>query len=268
MKQQYIERPSPQYKYCVAISRIAFYYEYPKHKDKFIWGIPGKYENLLDQEISALCCSWVFDGTKKSLEAAIYIDSLFKGEPFKFIAKKEYNFLVMEQDQNKEIYSSITIKDCYYLFDWIHKTLSSYQGIGNAMSLIGGDTPFDKMKKLVKGIPMLSMKSINADGKVNLFLFIMSHCLERYDLNSSSLRAPLFENDILPNCREMTIINKKTKKTKMVEEVTNHLKWFSEKYPMTFWIGIAAYKEYKKDEPLLAKKFARMKMTRHNFKKK
>ena len=126
----------------------------------------------------------------------------------------------------------------------------------------------ENIKRIGALFPNCVTERINADGKVNLFLFIMSHCLERYDLDSSSLRAPLFENDILPNCREMTIINKKTKKTKMVEEVTNHLKWFSEKYPMTFWIGIAAYKEYKKDEPLLAKKFARMKMTRHNFKKK
>lgn len=268
MKQQYIERPSPAYRYCVAISRISFYYEYPKCKDRFIWGIPSKYKKLLDQEISALCCCWIYDGTKKSLEAAKEIDSWFNGNPFKFIAKKEYNLMVMDGDQNRKVYNQITIKDCYYLFEWIYKELTAHQGIGYSISLMEGETPFDKMKELVKDIPRFSKKTINSDGRVNLYLFIMVHCLDRYEFDSSLLKAPLFEDNILPNCKSMDLVDNKVKDEDLPEHITNYLKWFSEKHPMTFWIGIAAYKEYFKDAPYFAKRFGQLKMTRHRFNKK
>lgn len=259
-----IERPSPPYRWCVAIKRASFYYEYPKKMDKFVWSIPCKYANLLDQEVSALCTCWIYDGSRQSVEAAREIDSWFNYEPFKFIAKKEYNTFILNNDQDRVVYGNITIKDCYNLFREIRNVLGSYKGMKHAFDIVKVGNHVDNLRYILKDIGRFSDKSIDSEGRLNLYFFMMVHCLEQYGIDQAELKAPLFEKSIIPICREMKIIED----SDMVESVTNHLKWFSEKHPMTYWVGIATIREYRKEEPRLAKKFAKMKIVKHRFRKR
>lgn len=234
--------------------------------DKFIWGIPCKYTNILDQEVSALCSCWIFDGSRKSIEIAKAVDSWFGGSPFRFIANKEYNEWLLNSNQDKVIHDRITVKDCYLFFCKVREIIGSYKGIKNALKLIELPNHTDRLRYILKDIPRFTDGSVDAEGRLNLYFFIMEHCLDRYGLDQSTLRAPLFEKLILPNCRELKLYNNDC--ADIVEHVTNHLKFFSEKYPMTFWVGLATYKEYEKCEPNLTKKLFHMRLTKHRFKKR
>lgn len=266
MRQIHIQRPSPTYKACVAITRISSYFEYPKHMEKFIWGIPCKYNNILDQEVSALCSCWIYDGSRQSLKVAKVVDSWFNKSPFKFLANKEYNDWLLNNNQESVVYERITIKDCYVFFCKLREIIGSYKGIKNALRLIDLPSYTDRLRYILKDIPRFSNGSTDAEGRLNLFFFIMEHCLDQYGLNQSTLKAPLFEKSILPNCRELKILKKE--EDDAVDLVTSHLKWFSEKYPMTFWVGLASYKEYARCEPNLSKKLSKMRLAKHRFKKR
>lgn len=268
MATQYIERPSPTYRSCVAISRIAHYYEYPKGAERFIWGIPSKYSSLADREISALVSCWIYDGSRKSLEIARQIDSIFDGSPSKFVLQRKHVIWLMSQIQDDVVYDNIKIADCYNLLVCIHQIYTRYGSIRTAMELAKADTIHEKILNILSPIFRFKGSSINSEGRRNLFLFMMVHCFEEYDIPSTELKAPLFEAVVIPNARSLNIITKKTKKKQYVEVVTNNLKWFSEQYPMTFWIGIAAYSEYQKEHPKLFKKFAQQTVVLRRFKKR
>lgn len=268
MKQQRIERPSPSYRSCVAISRIAYYYEYPKHKELFIWGIPSKYEVLTDREISSLCCCWIYDGSSRSLKAAMEIDSWFEGNPTKFILGKQYVFWLMEQEQTRVVYDNVTIADCYKFFQFLFDVFKKHWSVKLALMLPEDKSVHEKLAQLLSPIYRFSKIRVDSEGRRNLFLFMMVHCFEDYDVPSIELLPPVFKAHILVNCRVMNIVNKKTPDRDLVRIIDEHLRWFSEKNPMTFWVGIAGYRMYEKDEPLLFKKLAKLKMTRHRFNKR
>ena len=265
---QYIERPSPTYRSCVAISRIAHYYEYPKSAEKFIWGIPSKYKTIADREISALISCWVYDGTRKSLEVARTMDAIFGNAPYEFIIKKKYITWLMEIDQSMMIYKNISVAEFYNFSIWLNQLYARYGSIKTKLEVSKESDKIALLMSILSQIQGFKGKTIDCEGRRNLFLFMMVHCFEAYDIPSTELKAPLFEAVVLPNARHLHIITKKTKKKEYVEVVTNNLKWFSENYPMTFWIGIAAYTEYEKEHPKLFKKFAQQTVVLRRFKKR
>lgn len=268
MKRPYIERPVLTYRNIVAIREIANEYDYPKNTEGMIWGIPHKYDNPLDREISALCCSWIYDGTKHSLDAALEMDSWFKGSPSEFIIGKKFTFWIMQQEQDLQVYNAVTIRHCYYLFAWMKDFYSKFKSICAMIDTESDLIPYEQMQKIIGGIDAFNGKSTNSTGRINLFLFMMVHCFDQINLDASQLRPPLFEHNILPSCRALGILTKKDKKKVWVERVYEHLLWFSEENPMTYWVGIAAYNRYLKERPIRSKKFASMKLKRYKYRKK
>ena len=264
-----IQRPVPRYRTIVAITDVAWRYDYPRNKEKCIWGIAGQFDNPKDREIAALVTMWLCDWTSRSFKAIKKVVSWFGKSPYKYIARKEYNFMIMECDQSEVIYNNTKRSDCYYFFEWIHDIISRYSSFYSLMQLQDTLTAYDSVKEILKNTKWFKGKSVELEAKINLFLYMMAHCFDDYQIDSSELRPPLFKHGIIPTCKSLSLITNGDKKDAYMDKVTDYLKWFSEIHPMTYWTGIAMYRAFAKEYPKDFKKFAKKyKVTRHLFRKK
>lgn len=266
-----MNKSEPTYKAIVALNEISFVNEFPKNMEKFIWGIPGKYESYLDREISAFCTCWIYDFTKKSFRAAMVMDSWMKGSPFEFISKREFDYFIMEVDQQMVLYKNIRYSDCYYFFDKLYKIISRCRSLKSLIDSYGKKTPFESALCAFKEFKPFSDNDMDSMGRVNLFLLMMTHMFGDYDYDGSLLVAPLFKTKILPMCKELLLLDRKTKGVSAMEatiQLTDKLKWISRKNPMTYWVGLATYNEFKYHNEKKEKKFVTMRIIRHPFKKK
>lgn len=259
---------SPRYRTIVTLKEIGYINEYPKNKDKFIWGLPSKYEDFKDREISAFCTCWICDYTKKSFEAAYYLDEIMCGEPYNFVYNRGFDFFIMDVDQEETLYGIIKMADVYKMFDRLHQLIRKYKSIQNAFICNPKATPYEETLFTLSQFKEFNGRTIDSQGRINLFLFMMTHCYEDYNYDSSILLPPLFENRILPNCRALSLIDKKTKKKDILPRVTSMLQWFSKKNPMTYWIGLADYFDFVKENPKVARKFSSMRLIRHPYRKR
>ena len=267
-KKQWVRRPAPKYRSIVAILDVAYHYEYPKNMETCIWGIPAKYKKFPNREIVALTCMWLYDYTPKSLIGVKKVISWFKNNPYSFIMNKEYNYLMMECNQNEIIYGNINIKDCYYFFEWLYNILNLYGSFRNALLLSGITQPDEAVYNQIKALNGFNEKTTKTEAKINLFLFMMVHCYNDYNYDSSSLKPPLFNSVIIPNCKSLGLLSKKEKPDKYISKVTEYLKWFSEDHPMTFWVGVAMYRDYLRKFHNISKKFSSKTPVKHRFKKR
>lgn len=259
---------SPTYRTIVIVNYLSSFYEVHKGLGDFIWMIPSKYKEVKDIEISAITSCFIYDGTKQSVSAAKEIDSWFKGEPFKYIIDKQYNNIVMVGNQNVNIYNTITIKDLFIFFDKLNALYSEYDGIIGKFRYIGGlksDKTFDYFKLVLEEFRGFGGKSVLPYARIHLFLFMMVHCAEAYPLDQSRLLAPVFPRQ-MATCRRLRLTKNNRLTTKTNIGVTEKLKWFSKKFPMTFWVGVVAYSDIT-DRKLLKKLSAMENKPRHIIKK-
>lgn len=260
--------PSPTFRTIAALIEISYFNEYPKNKEKFIWGIPSKYSDFRDREISALCSCWIYDFSKTSFKAAMVLDEIMCGTPYKFVWNRGFDYFIMGVDQNETLYKGIKMYDVYRMFETLHILIRRYHSLKGAFSCATKDIPYDEAHAVLSCIKEFNGKTINSQGRINLFLFMMTHCYDDYDYQSSMLQPPLFDSRILPTCKALNLIDKSIKKTELINKVSSSLAWFSKKNPMTFWVGIATYNEFVKENKNKAKKFSTMKLVRHPFKKR
>ena len=234
-----------------------------------MWGIAGKFNKFRDREIAALVTAWLSDWTPKSTKAIEKVVSWFGSSPYKYIMRKEYNYMIMECDQSEIIYGNIRRSDCYYFFEWLHNTLYRYDFFLDAISATGKDDYYDATYEILKDIKGFKGRFTETEAKINLFLYMMAHCFDHYPIDSSTLKPPLFKYHIIPTCKALSLITNEDKKDTYVGKVTDYLKWFSEEHPMTFWTGIAMYKVFAKEYPKEFRKFAKKyKVTKHIYRKR
>ena len=265
----WVFRPIPRYRTIVAITDVACRYDYPKNKDKCVWGIAGKFKKKPNREIAALVCVWLCDWTTKSIEASRKVVSWLGDNPYAYIMKKEYNYMIMQCDQSEVIYKTIKRSDCWYFFEWIHGIVSRYGSFFYAMNMTGKPNHYDAAYELLKSIKGFKGRTTEAEAKINLFFYMMAHCFDDYQIDSSKLRPPLFKHHIIHTCKALFLLSKDDKKDAYVDKVTDYLKWFSENHPMTFWTGIAMYNTFSKEYPKEFRKFAKKyKVTKHIYRKR
>lgn len=268
MAKQYIERKSLQYRFISGIKHYAYFHEFPKNKDLYIWGIPSEYPTLRDREVSALSSCFVYDGTEKSLDAAKKLDKLFCGQPYKYIMEKRFVDFIMVQDQNAIFYDYLTIRDVYKFFVDLHTLFSLSPTVYLSYTLSEGDTPFEKMKSVLNKIRRFDWRYPHSYARINLYLFIMAHCFSDYKLDESQLLAPLFERQFYM-CKMIGLVASKSKYTiQSTVELSDNLKWFSENYPMTYWVGVVAYIDAYRAKDNLISKFSKMRLKKYRLKKR
>lgn len=265
---QYIERKSLQYRFISGILHYSYFHEFPKNKDLYIWGIPSEYPTLRDREVSALASCFIYDGTPKSLEAARRLDKIFCGEPYRYIMEKRFVGFIMVENQDEPFYDYLTVKDVYKFFVDLHTLFSISPTVYLSYAMAEGDIPFQKMKKVLGKIRRFDWRYPHSYARINLYLFMMAHCFSDYRLDESQLLAPLFERQFSV-CKVIGLITPRTKyNVNSTIELTDNLKWFSERHPMTYWIGVVAYIDAYRAKDKLINKFSKMRLKKHFFKKR
>lgn len=268
MKKQWIERKVPKYSTIAYLLHYSYFNEYPKNKEKFIWGISSKYEEFRDREISALVTSFIYDGSQKSIKAVMEVDVMFKGSPLKWLAKKQHCSMILETDQDKVIYGKIDTKALYYFFCDVYTLYSQYGSIYKRFQACTFDTLEENMETTFSMLSPFKGKSFEASNKRNMFMFLMAHCYNDYNVDEHQLVAPLFETQLV-TCRTMGLISEKGKLDRNTAvELTDNLRWFSEQHPLTFWVGIFAYQDAVRTKDKMVAKLHKMKLTRRKFNKR
>lgn len=268
MKKQWIERKTPKYSTIAYLLHYSYFNEYPKNAEKFIWGIPSKHEGFRDREISALVTSFIYDGSRKSMKAAMEVDSMFGGSPLKWFAKKRHCDMILCKDQDKVIYNKITIKTLYFFFCEVYTLYSQYGSVRRRFESCSFDTLEENVLTAFSPLSPFKGKSFEATNKRNLFLFFMAHCFSDYRIDEHELIAPLFESQ-LSTCKRLEVISDTGKLNKETAiELTDNLRWFSEQHPLTFWVGIFAYQNAVREKDKMLSKLHKMKLTRRKFNKR
>ena len=268
MAKRFIERESLQYRFISGIKHYSYFHEDPRSKDLYIWGIPSEYPTLRDREVSALASCFIYDGTEKSLESARKLDRLFCGEPYKYIMEKRFVGFIMVENQDETFYDYLTVKDIYKFFVDLHTLFSLTPTVYLSYVVSEGDIPFEKMKRVLNGIRRFDWRYPHSYARINLFLFMMAHCFCDYKLDESQLLAPMFQRHFAV-CKSIGLIKSKGKfSTKSTYELTENLKWFSERHPMTYWVGVVAYIDAYRAKDKLINKFSKMKLKKHSFRKR
>lgn len=268
MTPPYVQRKVPRYSTIAFVLHYAYWNEYPKNAEKFIWGIPSKYKKAVNREISAITTSFLYDGTRASFKVAQKVDKLFKGSPYDYLADSEYNDLVLKQNQNEIVYGKIRIRDLYYFFHGLANFYGQYKSIYNAYNNARGGTPIERLQNALKSFPPLADDSLTTFVRLNFFLFLTAHCFDDFKVESYSLLVPVYPTN-LPLCRQLRLINQDSKYSiELIHELTDNLKWFSEQHPLTYWIGILAYREAVREKDKALKKLARERLKKHHFKKR
>jgi hypothetical protein len=268
MKKQWIERKAPRYSTVSYLLHYAYFNEYPKNAEKFVWSIPMKYENLQDREISALTTCYIYDGTMKGLNAAIEVDKMFGGYPAQWFSRKRLLDMILCENQNEVIYGNIRIKDLFTFFTEVYKVFCGYKSIKNRLSLCKFDTLQENIKVAFSGISAFGGDKYIHFARRNLFLTMMAHCYNDYEVDESQIIVPLFERQLY-TCKQLRLLpDSAMVNMKSAIELTDNLRWFSENHPITFWVGILAYQNAVREEDKMLKKLAKMKLTRRKFNKR
>lgn len=268
MKKQWIERKAPRYSTVSYLLHYAYFNEYPKNAEKFVWSIPMKYENIQDRELSALTTCYIYDGTMKGLNAAIEVDKMFGGYPAQWFSRKRLLDMILCENQNEVIYGNIRIKDLFTFFTEVYKVFCGYKSIKNRLSLCKFDTLQENIKVAFSGISAFGGDKYIHFARRNLFLTMMAHCYSDYEVDESQIIVPLFERQ-LHTCKHLRLLSESAKvDMKSAIELTDNLRWFSENHPITFWVGVLAYQNAVREEDKMLKKLAKMKLTRRKFNKR
>lgn len=257
---------SPPYRTIVALNYLSHQNEYPNNAEQFIWGVPLPYTDRKDAEISAMTACFIYDGTYKSVLAAKEVDSWFKGKPFEYIINKEYNEIIMVDNQDVVVYGYLSLKDIFLFFKELNALFSEYDGVIGKCRFVGLKDAFTSVRTALSDFRGFRGESVTSHARIHLYLFIMVHCKEMYPFNESDLLAPIFPKQFIA-CKGLRLTKKSRLTTKTFVEITEKLKWFSEKYPMTFWVGVCAYSLMNKGDKLYGK-FATMDNVRKKFRKR
>lgn len=268
MKKQWIERKPPRYSTIAYILHYAYKNDYPKNSEKFVWGIPSKYTHIKDREISAIVSSYIYDGTQKSLKAARSVDAMFDGKPFEWLASEKHCEMMMQQNQMRQIYGRITVTDLYWLFRELKTLYANYGSIYKRFSLCKLDTLQDNIECALSVLTPFCGKSVEHFSRRNLFFIMMAHCYNDYKIDESQLIVPLYGR-LISTCKALGLLEKKDKLQKDTAILlTDNLRWFSEKHPTTFWIGIFGYMEALREYDNELCKLAKSPLVRHGFRKR
>lgn len=268
MKKQWIERKAPRYSTVAYLLHYAYFNEFPKNADKFVWSIPLKYEHLVDREISALTACYIYDGTIQGLKAAFEVDKTFNGNPFHWLSKSRMLDMMLCENQNEVVYQNIRIKDLFTFFTEIQTIIRGYKSIKNRLSLCRFDTLQENIKVALSYVSAFGGDKYIHFARRNLFLFMMAHCYNDYEVDESQIIAPLFERQLY-TCKQLRLLPFEAKVNKEYAiELTDNLRWFSETHPMTFWVGVLAYQNAVREEDKMLKKLAKMKLTKRKFNKR
>lgn len=237
-----------------------FYYLHP-------WGIPVKYQTLKDREVSAITTCLFYDGTDRSLKTAQEIDVIFDNEPYKFVADKVYQRMLMSPDQNRRHYKAITIKNIYFFFKKLNEIYSEYSSIYAAFLKQKGDTDAEKLMNLFgKGVGFSGLK-IDIIPKFNLFLVMMAHCFNDYDYDPLKLVAPVFRGHF-GFYRRLKITEEKKFSAQSADIITEQFGYFSKTNPMTFWVGAIGVRRYLKRDKRFISGFNDVIPKKYYYKKK
>lgn len=268
MKPVYIQRKVPRYSTIAYILHYAYINDYPKNADKFIWGIPAKYTNIKDREISAIVSSYIYDGTEKSLKAAMKVDAMFGGKPFDWMARKNYCDMMVDQNQMKQIYGRITITDLYWLFRELYTLYAQYGSIYKRFKASSLDTLQQNIEYTFSVLTPFNGKSVEHLSRRNLFFIMMAHCYDDYRIDESQLIAPLYKR-MMSTCKILRLIEGSSTICKdTATELTDNLRWFSESHPVTFWMGVIGYIEAVREKDKALTKLAKQRLIRHHFRKR
>lgn len=268
MKSQWIERKTPRYSTIAYLLHYSYHNDYPKNADSFVWGIPMKYEKLQDREISALITCYIYDGTDKSIDAARRVDEMFGGHPAQWFSRKRPLDMILCENQNEIIYGKVRVKDLFTFFTELYKIFCGYKSIKNRLNLCRLNTLQDNIKVALSSLPAFGGDEYMHFARRNLFLFMMAHCFNDYEVDGSQIIVPLYERQ-LSTCRQLRLLDKSAKAdlTSAIE-LTDRLRWFSENHPMTFWVGLIAYQRAVKCKDKALKRLAKSKLIRHKFNKR
>lgn len=248
-------------RYCAKKNENSYY------ADVQPWGIPEKYKTTKDREVSAITACLFYDGTESSLKVAKEMDLVFDGEPYKFIANKTYQRMLMSPDQNRRHYKAITIKNVYMFFCKLYEIYAEFPSIYSAFLKQKGDTDAEKLMNLFgKGVGFSGLK-IDIIPKFNLFLVMMAHRFDDYDYDPLKLVAPVFRGHFT-FYRRIKITEEKKFSNKSAEIITEQFGYFSKTNPMTFWIGAMGLRECMKLKKKYLSKFNDVIPKRYYYKKK
>ena len=268
MKSTYIQRKVPRYSTISFIQHYAYINDYPKNSDKFIWGIPSKYTHLKDREISAIVCAYIYDGTEKSMNAVREVDAMFKGRPFDWMAGNGHSDMMLEQNQMRQLYGRITVADLYWFFRELRTLYAQYGSIYRRFKASSLDTLQQNIEYTLSLLTPFNGKSVEHLSRRNLFFIIMAHCYDDYKIDESQLIVPLYGR-LISTCKALGLLEKKNKIQKDTAILlTDNLRWFSEKHPTTFWIGIFGYMEALREYDNELCKLAKSPLVRHRFRKR
>ena len=182
--------------------------------------------------------------------------------------EKRYVGFVMVEDQDAIFYDDLSIKDIYMFFVDLNIFFTMYPTLYLAYVMEDGDSPYEIMKKVLGRFKRFDAKFPQSHARINLYLFMMVHCFSDYRMDESQLLAPLFETHFAL-CKDIGLITPKTKYTiNSTIELTENLKWFSEQHPMTYWVGVVAYIDAYRAKDKLINKFSKMRLKKHNFRKR
>ena len=268
MRPTYIQRKVPRYSTISFIQHYAYINDYPKNSEKFIWGIPSKYTHLKDREISAIVCAYIYDGTEKSMNAVREVDAMFKGRPFDWMAGNGHSDMMLEQNQMRQIYGRITVADLYWFFRELRTLYSQYGSIYRRFKASSLDTLQQNIEYTLSVLTPFNGKSVEHLSRRNLYFIIMAHCYDDYRIDESQLIAPLYERMMYP-CKLLKLIGEDNTLCKdTATELTDNLRWFSERNPITFWVGILGYIAAVREKDKKLQTLAKSGLIRHRLRKR
>jgi hypothetical protein len=176
--------------------------------------------------------------------------------------------MILCENQNEVIYGNIRIKDLFTFFTEVYKVFCGYKSIKNRLSLCKFDTIQENIKVVFSGISAFGGDKYIHFARRNLFLTMMAHCYNDYEVDESQIIVPLFERQLY-TCKQLRLLpDSAMVNMKSAIELTDNLRWFSENHPITFWVGILAYQNAVREEDKMLKKLAKMKLTRRKFNKR
>jgi hypothetical protein len=263
-----IERQAPRYSTIAYLLHYAYHNDYPKNADSFGWGIPMKYDTLQDREVSALVTCYIYDGSEKSVNAARKIDEMFNGSPIKWLASDRHCDMILKTNQNEVVYGNITTLKLFFLFREIRLFYTMYESIRKKLQYCNFESLQQNIIVALSTISQFSDNCYIHFARRNLFLFMMAHCYNDYNVDESQIVAPLFEGQLY-TCKHLHLLSADSRLcVKTATELTDRLRWFSEEHPMTFWVGLTAYQRAVKCKDKALKKLAKSKLIRHKFNKR
>lgn len=269
MAKQWVERKTPRYSTISFLLHYAYFNDYPKNKEKFIWGIPSKYENFKDREMSAITTCYIYDGSRKSIETADRVDQMFGGQPLKWLANKRHCTMILDNKQDKVVYGRIKMKDLYQFFCELYDMYAKYGSIRKRFELSLYDSVEERLSVALSILTPFKGNSMVAYNRRNLFIFMMAHCFDDYKVDEYQLVVPLYENQIATSKFLCLIPHESCLSRETAIELTDNLRWFSEQHPLTFWVGLTAYQNAVREEDRMLKKLVRKALVkRRKFRKR